>query len=221
MVDARTGTAHFLTIDAAAEGLPRGQYVAICGEEVLPRGAGRPRGPLLPAVRAAPRPEIGGPAVSGPARWVLSPLDGQAHLLVAVGDHPWDVLKARCGHLMPVGPSQHEQPPGVSTCPTCAVIAEVPPPRFPHTIPAGHRLRPNRLYVRFESDDQLITLRPHLLRVLTVEAELALLSAEHIVERLRALLLPEISAGSARSSPAGPAGPTTGASNKHMMTPRC
>jgi hypothetical protein len=49
----------------------------------------------------------------------------------------------------------------------------------------------NRLYVRFESDDQLITLRPYLLRVLTVEAELALLSAEHIVERLRALLLPE------------------------------
>jgi len=36
MADARTGTAHFLTIDAAAEGLPRGQYVAICGEEVLP-----------------------------------------------------------------------------------------------------------------------------------------------------------------------------------------
>jgi hypothetical protein len=36
MVDARTGTAHFLTIDAAAEGLPRGQYVAICGEDVLP-----------------------------------------------------------------------------------------------------------------------------------------------------------------------------------------
>jgi hypothetical protein len=36
MVDARTGTAHFLTIDAAADGLPRGQYVAICGEEVLP-----------------------------------------------------------------------------------------------------------------------------------------------------------------------------------------
>jgi hypothetical protein len=34
----------------------------------------------------------------------------------------------------------------------------------------------NRLYVRFESDDQLITLRPHLLRVLTVEAELALLA---------------------------------------------
>ena len=36
MVDARTGTAHFLTIDAAADGLPRGQYVAICGEEVVP-----------------------------------------------------------------------------------------------------------------------------------------------------------------------------------------
>jgi hypothetical protein len=64
----------------------------------------------------------------------------------------------------------------------------------------------NRLYVRFESDDQLITLRPHLLRVLTVEAELALLSAEHIGERLRALLLPETPAGSARSSQNPPCG---------------
>jgi hypothetical protein len=81
-----------------------------------------------------------GHPVSSPARWVLSPMDGQAHLLLPVGDHPWDVLNARCGHLMPVGPSQHEQPPsGVSACPTCALISQVPAPQFPHKTPAGHR----------------------------------------------------------------------------------
>ncbi|MGH3673284.1 MAG: hypothetical protein ACRDSH_22105, partial [Pseudonocardiaceae bacterium] len=36
MVDARTGTAHRLTTDAAADGLPRGRYSALCGQEVLP-----------------------------------------------------------------------------------------------------------------------------------------------------------------------------------------
>ncbi len=36
MVDARTGTEHRLTVDAAAEGLLRGRYAALCGEEVLP-----------------------------------------------------------------------------------------------------------------------------------------------------------------------------------------
>lgn len=30
------GTAHRLTIDAAADGLPRGRYSALCGEDVLP-----------------------------------------------------------------------------------------------------------------------------------------------------------------------------------------
>jgi hypothetical protein len=36
MVDTRTGTAHFLTINAAADGRPKGRYTAICGEDVLP-----------------------------------------------------------------------------------------------------------------------------------------------------------------------------------------
>lgn len=35
MVDT-AGTAHLLTIDAAASGLPRGRYTALCGEDVLP-----------------------------------------------------------------------------------------------------------------------------------------------------------------------------------------
>jgi hypothetical protein len=35
MVDT-AGTAHFLTIDAAADGRLRGRYTALCGEDVLP-----------------------------------------------------------------------------------------------------------------------------------------------------------------------------------------
>lgn len=30
------GTAHLLTADAAADGYPRGRYVAVCGEDVVP-----------------------------------------------------------------------------------------------------------------------------------------------------------------------------------------
>lgn len=67
--------------------------------------------------------------MSGSARWALSPLDCQAHLLVPAGDHPYGVLKARCGHLLPPkGPSQHERPPCSPrrTCPTCREIAQRP-----------------------------------------------------------------------------------------------
>ena len=35
MVD-HTGTAHFLTLAAAENGLPQGRYIAICGENVVP-----------------------------------------------------------------------------------------------------------------------------------------------------------------------------------------
>jgi hypothetical protein len=35
MVD-HTGTAHFLTVDAAADGRPRGRYTAVCSERILP-----------------------------------------------------------------------------------------------------------------------------------------------------------------------------------------
>lgn len=76
-----------------------------------------------------------------PARWALSPLDCQAHLLVCVGEHPQGALKAQCGHLMSsVVPHQPEQPPGRrSRCVTCAAISRVPPPRFPHKFPADRR----------------------------------------------------------------------------------
>jgi hypothetical protein len=40
--------------------------------------------------------------VNCPAHWALSPLDLQAHLLLAEGCHPQGVLKARCGHLLPL-----------------------------------------------------------------------------------------------------------------------
>jgi len=40
--------------------------------------------------------------VNRPAHWALSPLDLQAHLLLAEGCHPKGVLKARCGHLLPL-----------------------------------------------------------------------------------------------------------------------
>ena len=35
MVD-HTGTAHFLTVDAAADGRSRGRYTAVCSERILP-----------------------------------------------------------------------------------------------------------------------------------------------------------------------------------------
>jgi hypothetical protein len=31
-----TGTAHRVTVDAAADGLPRGRYATVCGGDVLP-----------------------------------------------------------------------------------------------------------------------------------------------------------------------------------------
>jgi hypothetical protein len=40
--------------------------------------------------------------VSRAAQWALSPLDLQAHLLVSESCHPTGVLKARCGHLLPM-----------------------------------------------------------------------------------------------------------------------
>jgi hypothetical protein len=47
--------------------------------------------------------------VSRPAQWALSPLDLQAHLLLPEGSHPKGVLKARCGHLLPMRAIQFAQ----------------------------------------------------------------------------------------------------------------
>ena len=43
VVDARTLTAHFLTLDALAAGrLPKGRYIARCGQDVLPASLAEP-----------------------------------------------------------------------------------------------------------------------------------------------------------------------------------
>lgn len=43
VVDARTLTAHFLTLDALAAGrLPKGSYIARCGQDVLPASLAEP-----------------------------------------------------------------------------------------------------------------------------------------------------------------------------------
>lgn len=65
-----------------------------------------------------------------PARWALSPLDCQVHLLVIAGDLPWGVLKAQCGQvLLPPVPRRQQERSSRSahrTCPTCALIARRP-----------------------------------------------------------------------------------------------
>jgi hypothetical protein len=59
VVDARTLTAHFLTMDALAAGrLPTGRYIALCGHDVLPAslteaGWSRwPSGVLIPSQKS-------------------------------------------------------------------------------------------------------------------------------------------------------------------------
>ena len=43
LVDACTLTAHFLTLDALAAGrLPKGCYIALCGQDVLPASLAEP-----------------------------------------------------------------------------------------------------------------------------------------------------------------------------------
>ena len=45
VVDARTLTAHFLTLDALAAGrLPHSRYIALCGRDVLPASLTEPGG---------------------------------------------------------------------------------------------------------------------------------------------------------------------------------
>ncbi len=45
-----------------------------------------------------------------------------------------------------------------------------------------------RLIVRFDGEDQTVSIRPHLVRVLPAEAETQLLSAKHVINQLRGLL---------------------------------
>ena len=63
-----------------------------------------------------------GHPVSSPARWARSPLDYHAHLLLPQGEHPPGVFKARCGALLTMSVTQHDQPlPGLN-CQRCRLI---------------------------------------------------------------------------------------------------
>lgn len=59
--------------------------------------------------------------------WVLSPLDGQAHLL-APGEGPWGWRLARCGHMLSSWAHQHQRPPASARrrCWECVAIAARP-----------------------------------------------------------------------------------------------
>ncbi|HEX4100829.1 MAG TPA: hypothetical protein VHY21_09855 [Pseudonocardiaceae bacterium] len=78
-------------------------------------------GPGLPEVRRADRslPR----RVSRSLRWVLSPLDYRAHVLVD-GGQPVGVVAARCGAVLPVVFPVHDQPSG-RPCPPCEVTLRV------------------------------------------------------------------------------------------------
>ena len=62
----------------------------------------------------------------GPLRWVLSPLDYRTHVL-ADGDQPVGVVKARCGAALPVVFPVHDQP-SDRPCPPCEVILRLAVP---------------------------------------------------------------------------------------------
>jgi hypothetical protein len=58
------------------------------------------------------------------AQWVLSPLNYSSHLLLPEGQHPLEVLKAWCGHLVPLGVIRFDRPPVRARCPVCAKVSE-------------------------------------------------------------------------------------------------
>ena len=72
--------------------------------------------------------------------WAICPADGRTHVLRPVGDHPWGMLSAQCGHLLPQGVARHQRLPGLLLCVTCLWCYLVPAPAFPRMIPAGLRL---------------------------------------------------------------------------------
>jgi hypothetical protein len=66
--------------------------------------------------------------VSG-ARWAVSTLDFKTHILeLPAGDHPPDVLKARCGHYLRAAVATlHAEPPLSGRCPQCQLISPSSP----------------------------------------------------------------------------------------------
>jgi hypothetical protein len=80
--------------------------------------------PRLPQTRPADPSSLR--RVPGPLRWVLSPLDYRTHVL-ADGDQPVGVVKARCGAVLPVVFPVHDQP-SDRPCPPCEVILRLGAP---------------------------------------------------------------------------------------------
>ena len=63
LVDAHTGQAHLLTEDAVAAGqLPKGRYIAICGQEVLPVALPEPESGYYPSCFARSQTALSIPA---------------------------------------------------------------------------------------------------------------------------------------------------------------
>jgi hypothetical protein len=60
--------------------------------------------------------------VSRPARWALSPLDCQVHVL-ADSDQTLDMLKTRCGHQLPRVVALHDYRPPGRVCFPCELIS--------------------------------------------------------------------------------------------------
>lgn len=56
-----------------------------------------------------------------PARWAFSPLDCQVHVL-ADGAQTRGVLKARCGHQLPMVVAVHDHRPPGRVCFPCELI---------------------------------------------------------------------------------------------------
>lgn len=55
VVDARTRTVHFLTDDALAAGRrPKGRYIALCGQDVLPASLAEPGASRCPSCVSIP-----------------------------------------------------------------------------------------------------------------------------------------------------------------------
>lgn len=60
--------------------------------------------------------------MTGTTRWAMSRLDFCVHLLVPAAGHSTDVLTARCGRLLPMSVTQHDQPPPGPPCERCRLI---------------------------------------------------------------------------------------------------
>jgi hypothetical protein len=76
--------------------------------------------------------------VSGRAWWVLSPTDGQAHLLALEGSGAV-VLTTQCGQSLPSGLLRHDRLPSRDLCRDCVAAYVLPAAVLARMTPAGRR----------------------------------------------------------------------------------